>query len=162
MPALFFFLPVVFRVSEAQSEANWTLRSALNILQLEEDLLEGIVAAHFLHGTGHDELAALYDGHHIAELFRDLKHVGGEEDGSASVAVLAHEGLELVRGDGVEADEGFVHDDELRLVDEGGDEGELLLHAVGIGGDGLGEVVGELELVGVTVYALVADRKSVV
>ena len=70
--------------------------------------------------------------------------------------MLAHDGLELVGGDGVEADEGFVHDDEFRLVDEGGDEGELLLHAVGIGGDGLGEVVGELELVGVTVYALVA------
>ena len=37
----------------------------------------------------------------------------------------------------------------LGLVDPGGDDGQLLLHAVGVGGDGLGQVVGQLEQVGV-------------
>ena len=70
--------------------------------------------------------------------------------------MLAHDGLELVRGDGVEADEGLIHYNELRLVYERRDERQLLLHAVGVGGHRLGEVVGQLEEVGVFVYPLVA------
>ncbi len=36
-----------------------------------------------------------------------------------------------------------------RMVDPGGEDGQLLLHAVGIGGDGLSQVIGQLEQVGV-------------
>ncbi len=46
--------------------------------------------------------------------------------------------------DGVEAAEGLVHDDEVGLVEQGGDELDLLLHALGeifgLLGDGLGDL----------------------
>ncbi len=46
--------------------------------------------------------------------------------------------------DGIEAAEGLVHDDELGLVQQGGDELDLLLHALGelfgLLGDGLGDL----------------------
>ena len=39
--------------------------------------------------------------------------------------------LQERRVDGVEAAEGLVHDDEVGLVQQGGDELDLLLHALG-------------------------------
>ena len=72
----------------------------------------------------------------------------GEEDRAACVAVLAHHALENVRGLRVETDERFVHENELRLVQPCGDDRELLLHAVGIGGDGLRQIVRQRKLRG--------------
>ena len=46
---------------------------------------------------------------------------------------------------GVQPHKGFIHDDQLRLVQPRGDDGQLLLHAVGIGGDGLGQILRQLE-----------------
>ena len=71
--------------------------------------------------------------------------MGGEEDGSAVVADLPHHGLEQVGRLGVKPHEGLVHDNELRVVEPCGDDGELLLHAVGIGGDGLRQIARQLE-----------------
>ena len=62
--------------------------------------------------------------------FRYLQHVGGEEDGAARVADLAHHALEQVGRLGVKPDERFVHEDELRFVQPCGDDRQLLLHAV--------------------------------
>ena len=74
------------------------------------------------------------------------------------VADLPHHALEQVGRLGVQAYEGFVHNDELWIVDPGGDDGQLLLHAVGIGGDGLGQVVRQLEQVGVVRGCVPAGR----
>ena len=48
-----------------------------------------------------DEPAALDDSHLVAELFRYLQHMGGEEDGTAVVADLTHHALEQVGSFGV-------------------------------------------------------------
>ena len=64
-----------------------------------------------------------------------------------ALALLAEvdEGVLQQRGvDGIEAAEGLVHDDEVGLVQQGGDELDLLLHALGelfgLLGDGLGDL----------------------
>ena len=111
-----------------------------------------------LHRAGADELPALDDGHLVAELFGDLEHVRREEDRAADVAQLAHHALEQVRRLRVEADERFVHDDELRVVDPRRDDGELLLHAVRVRADRLTEIARELECVGIRLYARPALR----
>ena len=77
-----------------------------------------------------------------------------EEDGPAAVAEAAHQCLELVCRQRVQPHEGLVHEDELRLVEQGRDDGQLLLHAVGVCADGLGQVLREVELVAVGPDAL--------
>ena len=56
------------------------------------------------------------------------------------VAHLAHHALEQMRRLGVQAHKGLIHDDQLRLMNPRGDDGQLLLHAVGIGRDGLRQI----------------------
>ena len=59
-----------------------------------------------------------------------------------------------MRGLGVEADERLVHDYELRVVQPRGNYRELLLHAVRVRSNGLCEIVGQLEDIGVSANAL--------
>ena len=47
--------------------------------------------------------------------------------------------------DGIQPHEGLVHEDQPGLVDPCGDDRQLLFHAVGVGGDGLGQIGGQLE-----------------
>ena len=54
-----------------------------------------------------------------------------------------------MRGLGVEADERLIHQNEPWLVQPRRDDGKFLLHAVRIGGDGLGEVVRQCEKLGI-------------
>ena len=61
------------------------------------------------------------------------------------VADLPHHALEQMGRLGVQAHKGFVHNDELGIVDPGCDDGQLLLHAVGVAGDGLAQVVCQLK-----------------
>ena len=86
-----------------------------------------------LHAAGADELAVLDDGNLVAEFFRHLQNMGGEEDGAALVAEFAHKLLERVGGLGVQTDKRFVHYKKFRLVHQCGDDGQLLLHAVRVG-----------------------------
>ena len=71
--------------------------------------------------------------------------MGGEEDGAALAAQLPHHALQQMGRLGVKPHEGLIHDDELGLVQPRGDNGQLLLHAVGVGGNGLGQIVRQLE-----------------
>ena len=61
------------------------------------------------------------------------------------VAQLPHHALEQMGGLRVQADERLVHHDELRGMEPGRNNGQLLLHAVGVGGDGLGQIVRQLK-----------------
>ena len=71
--------------------------------------------------------------------------MGREEDRAARVAHLAHHALQDVRSLWVETDERLIHQNKLWLVQPRRDDGELLLHAVGVRRDGLGEVARQLE-----------------
>jgi hypothetical protein len=115
---------------------------------VEEDLLEceglgaGVVGiagvdsrAEFFEGAVGDEMAAVDDGDVGAEALDDLEDVGGEEDGGAAGDHALEHGFESGGGDGVDAFEGFVEEEDFWTVDDGGGEGELFLHAVGEVGD---------------------------
>ena len=75
--------------------------------------------------------------------------MGGEEDGPALVAHLPHHFFEQMGRFRVKPHEGFIHKDELRLVEPGGNNRQLLLHAVGVGGDGLRQIGGQFKCIGV-------------
>ena len=99
--------------------------------KVDLDAVVGVAGLDLAHGAGEDDVAVVDEADGVAHLF-DLVHaVGGEEDGAALFAEV-DEGVHEEGGvDGIEAAEGLVHDDELGLVEQGGDELDLLLHALG-------------------------------
>ena len=73
--------------------------------------------------------AAIDDDHALAELLDVARVVGGEEDGHPFLLVgRPGEFPDLLLGDHVQADGGFVEEDHLRLVDQGGRD--LAAHAL--------------------------------
>ncbi len=113
---------------------------------LKDDLyaIAGVERFDLAQGAGEDEVSAGDEGDGVAHLFCLIHAVGGEEDGTTLFAEV-HEGvLEEDGVDGIEAGEGLIHDDEVGLVEERGDELNLLLHALGelfgLFGDGLGDL----------------------
>ena len=66
------------------------------------------------------------------------------------VAVLSHELLQEMRRFRVETDERFIHNDELRPVKKGGDECQLLLHAVRVGANGLCQIFCDFKQIGIS------------
>ena len=66
-----------------------------------------------------------------AEALDDFEHVRGEEDGGAAGDHALEHGFECAGGDGVDAFEGFVEEQDFGAVDDGGSEGKFFLHAVG-------------------------------
>ena len=80
--------------------------------------------------------------------------MGAEKDGLALLAEI-DEGVHEQGGvDGIETAEGLVHDDEVGLVEQGGDELDLLLHAFGELFGLFVEDVGDLHALGPLVGAL--------
>ena len=75
--------------------------------------------------------------------------MGGEENRPAPPADLTEVSLEQVGGHRVQAHEGLVENQELGLPDQGGDERQLLLHAVGVAADGAAQVAGDLKGFGI-------------
>ena len=62
----------------------------------------------------------------------DLVHaMGGEQDGLARLLQLDQDVLQHDRVGGIEAGEWLIHDDEIGIVQQRGDELHLLLHALG-------------------------------
>ena len=68
----------------------------------------------------------------MAQPLDKVKVVAGEEHRVALGAMLAHIGDDLRRGLRVETHHGLVEHPQLGLVDERGDDADLLLHAVGV------------------------------
>ncbi len=67
----------------------------------------------------------------LAEVLDEVELVAGEKDDPPTVDPLAQGVGQARDGDGVEAGEGLVEHDDLRLVDEGGRQLEPLLHPPG-------------------------------
>lgn len=67
----------------------------------------------------------------VAELLGLVHRVRGEDDGAAAGVLLVDEVAHQAAIDGVEAAEDLVENQQVRLVDDGGDELHLLLHALG-------------------------------
>ena len=102
-----------------------------------------------------DEPAAVNDGDVGAEALDDLEDVRGEKDGGAARDHALQHGFEGAGGDGVDAFEGLVEEEDFGAVDDGGGEGELLLHAVGEVGDEFFLLAGEAHEVEQLLGALV-------
>ena len=99
--------------------------------------------AEFFEGAVGDEMAAVDDGDVRAESLDDLHDVRGEEDGGATGDHALEHGFEGAGGDGVDAFEGLVEEEDFGTVDDGGGEGKFFLHAVGVVGDQLFGFAGE-------------------
>src|ERR1700733_11982442 len=80
-------------------------------------------------------MAAVDDGDVGAESFDDLEDVGGEEDGCATGDHALQHRFESPGGDGVDAFEWLVEEENFGAVDGGGGGGEVFLHAVREVGD---------------------------
>ena len=69
------------------------------------------------------------EGDAVAQ-FLDRSHVmGREQDGGTLVAQFEYRLFQEVGVDGVETAERLIEDEDFRLVDDGGDELDFLLHA---------------------------------
>ena len=91
-----------------------------------------------------DELSAMNDSHVAAKAFDDFEDVRGEKDRSPTSNHALKHGFQGAGGDRIDAFEGFVKKKDLGAVDYGGCEGQLFLHAMGIVGDELARLIGEL------------------
>ena len=79
------------------------------------------VVEHFLSLVDHDDV--------IAELLGVRHDVGGEEDRGAARVFLEHHLAQAARADGIEPAERLVEDQQIGLVNDGGDELDFLLRA---------------------------------
>src|SRR5271168_1453442 len=84
------------------------------------------------------------DGDVGAEALDDFKDMRGEEDGGASGNHSLQHLLQRTGGDGVDAFEWLVEEENLRVVNDGRGKSELLLHTVGKIGDELFGLSGEV------------------
>ena len=120
------------------------VEEAVVALEVDEDAVARVAGFDLAHGAGEDEMAAMDEGDAVAELLHLVHAVGGEEDGLADAAQIDQGAHEQECVDRVEAAEGLVHEDEVGIVQQRGDELDLLLHSLGevfgLLGDGLGDV----------------------
>ena len=97
-----------------------------------EVLLELLTGAAVVVGQVADDAALLQQGDAGGDVDGVLQVVGGDEDRGAGLSVVLGEHvLQDVLRRGVEEVEGLVEDDQLRTVEEGGDDAHLLLVTCG-------------------------------
>ena len=80
-----------------------------------------------------NDTALVEDNDIGAELFDNLKHMSGKEDHLALVGEGLHEAAKEEGRVYVEAREGFIEDEEVGVVQHGGQNENALTHALGIG-----------------------------
>ena len=86
-----------------------------------------------IQGACKQQLAVFDDADLIAQLFRNLQHMGAEEDRLSFVGMLAHHLFQLKRGLRIKAGHGFIKDPDGRVVNQRSHDHDLLTHAVRIG-----------------------------
>lgn len=79
---------------------------------------------------GGDHLSLADDADTIAGAFNFFEDVAGEQDGFAACFFFGDQLDEGVLHQWIEAGGRFVEDEDLRVVHKGGDDAELLLHAL--------------------------------
>lgn len=115
---------------------------------LDEEVFEGGVfaaSAEIGEGAFGDEAAFMDDGDAVAEALDDFEDVGGEKDGGTPADEVEEEVFHEAGPDGVDPFERFVHEKELRTVDEGGRHGDAFAHALGVFGDEFAAGIGEFK-----------------
>ena len=80
-----------------------------------------------------------------ADALDGVEFVGAEENDLAAGGEFLDEAAEDESGADVEAGEGFVEENEVGIVEEGGADEDLLAHALGVAGDGRVAIVVEAE-----------------
>src|SRR5579863_5940844 len=100
-------------------------------LELGDDTVALVARLDFADLAGQHGAALIDEADGVAEFF-DLVHaMSGKEDGLALILEIDEGALEQRSVDRIEAAEGLVHDDEAGIVEQAGDELNLLLHALG-------------------------------
>jgi hypothetical protein len=113
-----------------------------------EEVFEGFTfctLAEFIESSFDDEFAVVDDADAVTKAFDDFEDVGGEEDGGAVADEVEQEVFHEAGSDGVDAFEGFIHEEELGTVDEGGGHGHAFAHAFGVFADEFATGGGEFE-----------------
>jgi hypothetical protein len=87
-------------------------------------------------GVVGDDAALVEDDDAVADTFDGFQFVGAEEDDFAAGGEFLDEAAEDKAGADIEAGEGFVEQEKIGVMEEGGGEEDLLAHAFGVGGDG--------------------------
>src|ERR1700721_105715 len=133
------------------------IRAGLTANYVEEDLLESeglgagssvagyivqasrvtrvYAGAQLFKGAVGDEMTAVDDGDVGTETLDDLEDVRGEEDGSAARDHSLQHRFQSAGGDGVNAFEGLVEEENLAAVGAGESGGGFFRHRGGEGGD---------------------------
>ena len=96
----------------------------------EDDGVLAVAGLHLGHGAVEHLLAAVDEGHAVAQPLDRLHLVAGEHDRRAAAAQVEHHLAHDVHAHRVEPAHRLVHDQHVRLVQHGGDELRLLLHAL--------------------------------
>lgn len=116
---------------------------------MQEDFFEGVFflgfGAEFGEGAEGEEFAAVDDADAVGDGFGDVEGVRAHEDGAAVFGVFAEEVFDGADGARVEADHGFVDDEDRWFVQHGRGEDDLLFHAVAIAFGELVEVFADVE-----------------
>ena len=122
-----------------------------------EQIFQAALLKYLFRGTEKDQMAFANNGHLVAQFFRHFQDVGGEENRGAFFRCHGLKGFPNgFRGHGIQAHEGLVKDDELGIVDQSGDQGQLLLHAVAVIVDGLASSVANSEEIRIIFDAVTA------
>ena len=113
---------------------------------MEKDVFEtaGVQAiaapgAEFVHCADGDEFPLSDDADTVTHALGDFEDVGGEDDGHAPAGQLAEDVFDKPGAFWIEADGGFVEDEQGRVMDERARKGGLLLHPVR---EGVDQIVG--------------------
>jgi hypothetical protein len=111
----------------------------LGIGELGEDAFEGGFGHDFAEvgdGIVGDDAAFAKDEDVVGDLLHDFEDVGAVEDDFVARGERVEEAAEDHGGVDVETGEGLVKDEEIGIVEEGGEEEDFLAHAFGVGGEG--------------------------
>src|SRR5262249_18668947 len=88
-----------------------------------------VAALHLAHGSVQDLLAAVDEGHAVAQPLHRVHLVARQDEGLARPAHLEEDVPHEVRAHRIEAAHRLVEDEDVRVVEHGGHELRLLLHA---------------------------------
>jgi hypothetical protein len=105
--------------------------SAAAVAECQRDMPRAVSSLHFGERPVQHLGAPGDDGHPVAHLLGLLHVVGGEHHGSPRAGDLDDHVFHYLTVDRIQSAERLVEDDELRLVQQGPDELDFLLHAFG-------------------------------
>jgi hypothetical protein len=116
-----------------RAQARHLSVGAVSVGDLQEHVFQRAagrsLGAHFVERAGGHQLAVVDDADAVAQLFRHVQQVGGNEDGDAARCGRQQAFLHIARGARIEAVDGFIEYQHGRIVDQGAGQAQAFFHA---------------------------------